>query len=707
MHEDNVVNQAALTASHVYFTYDDISNKDAASVNDKAFTSSHAAPVNTEAVTPTNALAAHANLARDIDLGCEFALRDVSCSIAKGTYTAIIGPNGSGKSTLARHFNALLLPNFGKVTSFGIDSQTDSDLFELRRLVGMVFQNPDNQIIGTTVEEDMAFGPENLAIPAIEIRKRIQAALKLLKMENLAKKAPSNLSGGQKQKLAVGSILVMQPKALLLDEATSMLDPDMRRELLAFIRKLRLERSLTVVNVTHHLDELLTADKVLVLVKGHLMRAYCPLDLFNDDEMLSKLKLSLPGGVNLLKALLKAKGINKLDLADLESATIQARIEAELASLTALQANELELMALKLERENEAFIKSLQANLVSLQALSTKDASQAAAKELEPNVATTARETAPDAAMHSPSREAEPVSELKSKQTSEPVIKVRHLTYRYPEASKSAAAVLDDISFDVHKGEILAIVGHSGSGKSTLIMHLNALLKNEPEQVIVKGLDAANKANFLEIRKRVSMLFQYPEHQLFAESIYKDIAYGPTKLGYSADEVKALVQLACDMLGFTPDMFNKSPFELSGGQMRKVALAGIIAMWPDVFVLDEPAAGLDDRGRNEIFNYIKLLKKLGKTIIVVSHNMEDVSEFADRVLIMKAGKLVKIAAPSEIFVEEAFLKANSLEQPALTKALGQASKALDWPLEAYAPTLAKALQNIAQAVKKVREQYAN
>lgn len=698
MHEDNVVNQAALTASHVYFTYDDISNQQ------EAVTSKNeAASIKNEAVAPTYTIASHANSAGEKDLGCEFALSDVSCSIAKGTYTAIIGPNGSGKSTLARHFNALLLPNFGKVTSFGIDSQTDSDLFELRRLVGMVFQNPDNQIIGTTVEEDMAFGPENLAIPAIEIRKRIQAALKLLKMENLAKKAPSNLSGGQKQKLAVGSILVMQPKALLLDEATSMLDPDMRRELLAFIRKLRLERSLTVVNVTHHLDELLTADKVLVLVKGHLMRAYRPLDLFNDDEMLSKLKLSLPGGVNLLKALLKVKGIDKLNLANLESATIQAHIEAELASLTALQASALELMAIRLERENEAFIKSLQANLVSLQALSTKDASQAAARELEPSVATTARETAPDAAMHSLQREAEPVSKL----TSEPVIKVRHLTYRYPEASKSAAPVLDDISFDVHKGEILAIVGHSGSGKSTLIMHLNALLKNEPEQVIVKGLDAANKANFLEIRKRVSMLFQYPEHQLFAESIYKDIAYGPTKLGYSADEVKALVKLACDMLGFTPDMFNKSPFELSGGQMRKVALAGIIAMWPDVFVLDEPAAGLDDRGRNEIFNYIKLLKKLGKTIIVVSHNMEDVAEFADRVLIMKAGKVVKIAEPSEIFVEEAFLKANSLEQPALTKALGQASKALDWPLEAYAPTLAKALQNIAQAVKKVRGQYAN
>lgn len=635
MDNNSVEKKPVLVAEHIYFTYDD----------------------------PTNS-----SVAREPqDLNVPFALNDVSCQIERGTYTAIVGPNGSGKSTLARHFNALLLPNFGKVTCFGIDSQSESQLFELRRLVGMVFQNPDNEIIGTTVEEDMAFGPENLAIPPLEIRERIKATLHLLKMEDLAKQAPSNLSGGQKQKLAVGSILVMRPQALLLDEATSMLDPDMRRELLTFIRKLRLARELTVVNVTHHLDEIMTADKVLVLVKGRLQRAYTPLDLFNDDEILEQLALRLPGDIALLKAICQVKGINKLQLANLEALTIQTALKQTLTSLVKGDADSLEKMALNIEQQNTQLISRLQANLINLQALSVHN-----------NEATG------------------------TFTNDETLIRVRNLTYRYPEAEKSTTPVLQDVSFDVKKGEILAIVGHSGSGKSTLIMHLNALLKNEPGQVIVKGLDAYSKENFLAIRRHVAMLFQYPEHQLFAESIYKDIAYGPTKLGYDDKTVDELVKLACNMLGFTSDMYDKSPFELSGGQMRRVALAGIIAMWPDVFVLDEPAAGLDDKGRNEIFNYIKLLKKLGKTIIVVSHNMEDVSEFADRVLIMKGGKLIRIAKPNEIFVEQDFLQANALEQPALTRTLQCLANDLNWPMQSYAPTLASALRNLAEAIRKVR-----
>lgn len=641
-----------LQAEHVYFTYDDF---------------------------PTQA-----KLIKPEDYKGKWALKDVSCAIKRGTYTAIIGPNGSGKSTLARHFNALLLPQFGQVSSFQIDSRTETQLFELRRLVGMVFQNPDNQIIGTTVEEDMAFGPENLAISPAEIRERIKAALKLLQMENLAKQAPSNLSGGQKQKLAVGSTLVMQPEALVLDEATSMLDPDIRRELLAFIRDLRLQRGLTVVNVTHHLDELLTADQVLVLVKGKLVRAYTPLDLFNDDEILDELALRLPGQVALLKAVLRAKGVEMLALPNLEQSTLENALEQALANMTVEQADKLEEQAKKLDEQAQNLLQCLKRKLASLEALSETDVTS---KETDEQIAKQEAVLATEAA-------------IRDKDAGEKtVIQVRNLSYRYPEANQGDNFVLDNISFDVYKGEILALVGHSGSGKSTLIMHLNALLKNEPQQVIVGDLDASNKANFLAIRRQVALLFQYPEHQLFAESIYKDIAYGPTKLGYGEDKVKALVKLACDMLGFSEDMLTRSPFELSGGQMRKVALAGIIAMWPEVFVLDEPAAGLDDKGRNEIFNYIKLLKKLGKTIIVVSHNMEDVAEFADRVLIMKAGHLVKVARPQEIFADRAFLKANSLAQPALTRTLLKVKTQLNWPLTTYAPTLAKALTNLAQTIK--------
>ena len=291
-----------------------------------------------------------------------------------------------------------------------------------------------------------------------------------------------------------------------------------------------------------------------------------------------------------------------------------------------------------------------------------------------------------------------PESEQSAQAEPEPIIKVEHLTYRYEEQEKNTPPVLDDISFEVKRGEVLAIVGHSGSGKSTLIMHLNALLANKPGEVIIDGLDASVKSNLLAIRRKVSLLFQYPEHQLFAETVYKDIAYGPTKLAYSPAQVDNMVNLAVTMLGFDKDVLQKSPFELSGGQMRKVAFAGIIAMWPEILVLDEPAAGLDDLGRKEMFNYIKLLQSLGKTVVVVSHNMEDVAEFADRVLILQHGKVVKLAEPEIIFPDRDLLAANALEQPTFTACLQLLQARLGWQLPTYAPTLLQTLQVILDFV---------
>lgn len=608
----------------------------------------------------------------------QVTLTDVTASLVPGSYTALIGRNGSGKSTLARHLNALLLPDSGKVRSFGIDSQDDTQLFELRRLVGMVFQNPDNQIIGTTVTEDMAFGPENLAIPPLEIAARIKRVLQLLHMEAYKDTAPSNLSGGQKQKLAVGGILVMEPQAVVLDEATSMLDPSMRRELLAFIRQLRLSKGLTIVNVTHHLDEILTADKVLVLQQGHLVRNYSPLDLFNDAALIRELKLSVPGEIALLKVLETVQGRELLTLPDLLPATVE---KALLQSAAAL------LQAATDKGEGELLMQRLRGQMALLAQDEQELAARLAAK-VKSLMQVFAAAGAVGAAGAAQSAQAEP----------DPIIKVEHLTYRYEEQEKNTPPVLDDISFEVKRGEVLAIVGHSGSGKSTLIMHLNALLANKPGEVIIDGLDASVKSNLLAIRRKVSLLFQYPEHQLFAETVYKDIAYGPTKLAYSPAQVDNMVNLAVTMLGFDKDVLQKSPFELSGGQMRKVAFAGIIAMWPEILVLDEPAAGLDDLGRKEMFNYIKLLQSLGKTVVVVSHNMEDVAEFADRVLILQHGKVVKLAEPEVIFPDRDLLAANALEQPTFTACLQLLQARLGWQLPTYAPTLLQTLQVILDFV---------
>lgn len=651
----------------------------------------------------------------------QVTLADVTASLVPGSYTALIGRNGSGKSTLARHLNALLLPDSGKVRSFGIDSQDDTQLFELRRLVGMVFQNPDNQIIGTTVTEDMAFGPENLAIPPLEIAARIKRVLQLLHMEAYKDTAPSNLSGGQKQKLAVGGILVMEPQAVVLDEATSMLDPSMRRELLAFIRQLRLSKGLTIVNVTHHLDEILTADKVLVLQQGHLVRNYSPLDLFNDAALIRELKLSVPGEIALLKVLETVQGRELLTLPDLLPATVQKALLQSAAALLQAATDKGEgallmqrlrgQMALLAQDEQElaarlaAKVKSLMqvfAAAGSVGAAGAAGAAEAAGGDRvqRPAVDKAACVQALDKVpgVKAAQTSSGPESEQSAQAEPEPIIKVEHLTYRYEEQEKNTPPVLDDISFEVKRGEVLAIVGHSGSGKSTLIMHLNALLANKPGEVIIDGLDASVKSNLLAIRRKVSLLFQYPEHQLFAETVYKDIAYGPTKLAYSPAQVDNMVNLAVTMLGFDKDVLQKSPFELSGGQMRKVAFAGIIAMWPEILVLDEPAAGLDDLGRKEMFNYIKLLQSLGKTVVVVSHNMEDVAEFADRVLILQHGKVVKLAEPEVIFPDRDLLAANALEQPTFTACLQLLQARLGWQLPTYAPTLLQTLQVILDFV---------
>lgn len=654
----------------------------------------------------------------------QVTLADVTASLVPGSYTALIGRNGSGKSTLARHLNALLLPDSGKVRSFGIDSQDDTQLFELRRLVGMVFQNPDNQIIGTTVTEDMAFGPENLAIPPLEIAARIKRVLQLLHMEAYKDTAPSNLSGGQKQKLAVGGILVMEPQAVVLDEATSMLDPSMRRELLAFIRQLRLSKGLTIVNVTHHLDEILTADKVLVLQQGHLVRNYSPLDLFNDAALIRELKLSVPGEIALLKVLETVQGRELLTLPDLLPATVQKALLQSAAALLQAATDKGEgallmqrlrgQMALLAQDEQElaarlaAKVKSLMQVFAAAGSVGAAGAA-GAAETVGDRVQGPVQASAVDKAacvqavdkvpgVKAAKTSSVPESEQSAQAEPEPIIKVEHLTYRYEEQEKNTPPVLDDISFEVKRGEVLAIVGHSGSGKSTLIMHLNALLANKPGEVIIDGLDASVKSNLLAIRRKVSLLFQYPEHQLFAENVYKDIAYGPTKLAYSPAQVDNMVNLAVTMLGFDKDVLQKSPFELSGGQMRKVAFAGIIAMWPEILVLDEPAAGLDDLGRKEMFNYIKLLQSLGKTVVVVSHNMEDVAEFADRVLILQHGKVVKLAEPEVIFPDRDLLAANALEQPTFTACLQLLQARLGWQLPTYAPTLLQTLQVILDFV---------
>lgn len=248
-------------------------------------------------------------------------------------------------------------------------------------------------------------------------------------------------------------------------------------------------------------------------------------------------------------------------------------------------------------------------------------------------------------------------------------IKIENLTHVYMPKSPFEKKALDNVNLVIEDGEFLALIGHTGSGKSTLTQHLNGLLEPTSGRILVDDIDITNKeAKLTEIRKKIGLVFQYPEYQLFEETIEKDIAFGPNNLGLSSEEVSRRVKKSMEMVGLDYETYkNVSPFDLSGGQKRRVAIAGVIAMEPKVLILDEPTAGLDPQGRDDILEQIKLLhEKYKMTIVLVSHSMEDVGKLAQRIVVMNKGKVELLGKPSEVFKEVETLEKIGLAVPQVT-----------------------------------------
>lgn len=245
-------------------------------------------------------------------------------------------------------------------------------------------------------------------------------------------------------------------------------------------------------------------------------------------------------------------------------------------------------------------------------------------------------------------------------------ITIENLSYTYLKGSPFEKKALRNIQLTVEAGEFVGIIGHTGSGKSTLIQHLNGLLKPSEGKIRIKGMDVSGK-NLKELRRQVGIVFQYPEHQLFEETVYRDISFGLLKLGLPEAEIRPRVLEALQSVGLGEDVLEKSPFELSGGQKRRVAIAGVLVMQPSILVLDEPTAGLDPRGRDEIFGFItRLHQRLGITIILVSHSMEDIAKLAQRVIVMKDGSIEMDGKPHEVFRQAERLESIGLSVPQIT-----------------------------------------
>ena len=251
----------------------------------------------------------------------------------------------------------------------------------------------------------------------------------------------------------------------------------------------------------------------------------------------------------------------------------------------------------------------------------------------------------------------------------EPILQIKNLTHTYGVGTPFQRSAVEDMSFDVYEGEFLGIIGHTGSGKSTLIQHLNGLLKPTAGQVLLGGRDIwADPKKIRDVRFRVGLVFQYPEYQLFEETVYKDIAFGPTNQGKTGDELDCCVREAARLVGIRDDQLDKSPFELSGGQKRRVAIAGVIAMEPDVLILDEPTAGLDPVGREGILANIRDYQKAqNATVIMVSHSMEEIASNVDRLIVMNHGTVAMSGAPRDVFVHAKELVSMGLDVPQVTQ----------------------------------------
>lgn len=273
-------------------------------------------------------------------------------------------------------------------------------------------------------------------------------------------------------------------------------------------------------------------------------------------------------------------------------------------------------------------------------------------------------------------------------------ISIQKLTHIYMESTPFESIAIKDIELEIEDGEFIGLIGHTGSGKSTLIQHLNGLLRPTSGTIIVDGMDIFGKEMDMKVlRQRVGLVFQYPEYQLFEETVYKDIAFGPKKLKLSDGEIDSRIRESMEVVGLDfDDVKDRSPFELSGGQRRRVAIAGVLAMKPEILVLDEPAAGLDPRGKDEILSQIKSLhERHGLTTILVSHSMEDIAKLVDRIVVMSKGSIALVGTPTEVFAEADLLEDIGLDIPHIAKLMrGLRERGMDVPDDIYTIEEAKA-----------------
>ncbi len=524
------------------------------------------------------------------------ALNGVFLAVPDGQFLGIIGPNGSGKSTLGLCLSCLLTPTRGKIEVDGLDTSTPEKSWEIHKNVGMIFQNPDNQLVSTTVERELAFGLENLGLPSSEIQDRVDKALVQFDLTEYRKHAPHRLSGGQKQRLAIASVITMQPGLLICDEPTALLDPRSRTETLDLLHELHRDHKITVVYITQFPSEVLHMDRVVIMRRGEVAEDSNPREVLSDIDLLRRFALDAPPTVKLADAL---------------------------------------------RRRNVPLPGGI----------------------VEPKDLIQEIRAIPSGALS----EDHPESESTTPDPAGTVMELIDVDFTYSKDLPVSTPALHDVSLQIKPGSFIGLVGPNGSGKSTLMQHLNGLLTPDSGRVLIEGEDLASKETDLtSVRQRVGLIFQFPEAQLFEETVFDDVAFGPRNLGMEGDELTDRVHEALHQVLLDPKYFShRIPFTLSAGEKRRAAFAGVLAMKPRYLILDEPTAGLDAEGTRHIEDILTRFRDSGGTVLLVSHDMDLVAALADRILVLDQGRIITDETPEAFFIKQELLESIHLQIPAL------------------------------------------
>ncbi len=525
------------------------------------------------------------------------ALRGVSLDVKEGECVAILGPTGAGKSTLACVINGTV-PRFieGKLTGdVVVDGQIPNNVgtAQMASRVGLVFGDPDTQLFGMTVEEDVAFGPANLGFDYETIMERITRAIEDMRLQGLEQRAPHRLSGGQKQATAIAGVYAMLPKIMVLDEPTSMLDPEGKARVFSIIRDLNKSFGMTIILIEQEVDDILElADRVFIMKSGEFVLGGTPEEVFAAVDELKEVGIRVPSIVEFGNLI----GADKTPFS-VEEAVSTVKSGAWNKAIV-----------------GDAPIEDRAAPGLSVGSESTQDTA--------------------------------------------PILEAVDLEFRYPLGVKA----LDGASLEVYPGEFVAIVGQNGAGKTTLTRHFNGLLRPSAGDIRLFGKSVLDEPT-ASLCATVGYVFQNPDEQLFCDTVEDELRFGPMNIGMDKDRMEESVRDILLDIGL--DKYRQVwPRYLTKGERQRLALASVVAMEPEILIVDEPTTGLDWLESLQILDYLERLRKeKGKTILIITHDMNIVSLYAKRVVVMANGRVVGEGTPREVFSQPKLMELAYLRRP--------------------------------------------